>query len=377
MSKQEWSAVSGIYAETEIKRGEWDGPFSRRLGLRKLHLQNRYGLIFRSPRVRPLLKATDPKIGQLELVKECVSAPIFDGLIVLHRDTIQHETYASDFGPDCIHSIQSISKTIVNLIAGDLIVKGELDPSKKISEYLSEIGSGYMDATVQQVMDMDVVNSFSEDYTDPEASIGELEEVHGWRFKNNGSEKTMREFIMSIEDSADLRPDRSILYKTANTDVIAWVCDAIAGIDLRESLVLLVEEMGVEHSVYVSCDRVGVQFLGGGLHMTLRDLARYGRLFCDPLAGAAGRKSYLDFTISTAQHGTRYESGIMYRNFLETNGEWVGHLGYGGQYLFVHPQKELVIACLNSQLGENGLQLSQINGLINMCEAISGNFEPK
>ena len=41
-----------------------------------------------------------------------------------------------------------------------------MDLEKPVSEYLPNVGSGYADSTVQQVLDMAVRNSFVEDYSD-------------------------------------------------------------------------------------------------------------------------------------------------------------------------------------------------------------------
>ena len=57
------------------------------------------------------------------------------------------------------NSNKKLSKNYINL-----------DLNKKISDYLPDIGSGYASATVQDVLDMNIENSYSEDYNDPYTS---------------------------------------------------------------------------------------------------------------------------------------------------------------------------------------------------------------
>ena len=53
--------------------------------------------------------------------------------------------------------------------------------NKKVKEYLPEIGTGYAEATVQQVLNMDLSNNYSEDYSDPFACSFIHETSLGWR----------------------------------------------------------------------------------------------------------------------------------------------------------------------------------------------------
>ena len=364
-----WPPVCGISVDAVHNKGKWDHPECRRSGLRELHRLHRYGFQIRAPRVRPLSAQPISAIAELQSVQRCVQSSIFNGLIVLQEDVVLYEQYASDFSSDCIHSIQSISKTMVHLLIGSLIASGKVDPSLPVRAYLPEVGSGYADATVQQVLDMSVINYFSEDYSDPQASIGRLEEAHGWRVAEEAVQQSLRAYLSTIEGESTPNTLGEIQYKTANTDIAAWIYDVVDNQGLREAITLLIEEAGISDSAFISSDREGVAFLGGGLHMTLRDLARYGRLFCHD-SNNEQRRLFLNQTRNTASSGTRYDSGTYYHNFLETNGDWVGHLGYGGQYLYVQPERNLVIACLNSHEGELGLDLEQISDLISMCHCI-------
>jgi CubicO group peptidase (beta-lactamase class C family) len=92
----------------------------------------------------------------------------------------------------------------MNLAVGRLVEAGQLDLDRDVRHYLPDIGSGYAVATVQAVLDMDVVNDYSEDYADPFASVFLQEAAMGWRLPGrDGRELPNREFVRSIR-SADV-----------------------------------------------------------------------------------------------------------------------------------------------------------------------------
>ena len=316
-----WPGADGISTDASTGRGQWDVPGHRRAGLRSLHRFNRYGLVLRAPSARPLGERIDPRIGNRAEVARCLNDPAFVGLIALRGDEIRFEACADDFDGRQVHSIQSISKMAVNLLAARCVSRRLIDLQRRTADYLPRIGDGYADATVRQLLDMNVVNGYVEDYTDPDSDVGKLECAHGWRIGPADRERSLRDYLVSVGGRARPGEHGDIQYKTANTDIVAWICERVTGQSLRSALVELIEQAGtaqavfvstdregvpflaakrpgrtdrtgghalrrrdplpeLSEAVFVSTDREGVPFLGGGLHMTLRDLVRLGRLFC-------------------------------------------------------------------------------------------------
>lgn len=352
-------------------KAEWDQPSTRRQGLRDLHRLHRYGLSLRAPRVLPLETRINFRLHDINSLRWYVSHPFFTGITVLLGQHVVFEQYAPDFGPDQVHSIQSITKTSAHLLAGRLIEAGKLDPSRLISDYLPEVAAGYARATVQDAFDMAVVNDYSEDFYDPLSTVGRLEEAHGWRLADDAAHIDIRTFLTRIGGAGGADPERRMHYKSANTDVIAWICERLTQRSLRELFTEIVEGFGPADTVYLSTDRAGTPFVGGGLHMTLRDLARYGLLLArggETLRGTfVGSKTFRDVTRSERARGTASLLGRgFYRNFMEAEGAWLGHNGYGGQWLMVYPEAQIVIACLSGIADDGGLDWSFIRRLAAM-----------
>ena len=107
-------------------------------------------------------------------------------MVAVRGGDVLFERYAPDFGPNQPHSVQSITKTTMNLVVGLLVEQGRIDLGKEVRHYLPDIGSGYAAATVQDVLDMNAINDYSEDYSDPYASVFLHEAAMGWRLPGSG-----------------------------------------------------------------------------------------------------------------------------------------------------------------------------------------------
>jgi CubicO group peptidase (beta-lactamase class C family) len=150
-------------------------------------------------------------------------------------------------------------------------------------------------------------------------------------------------------------------YKTVNTDVLGWIVRRVTG----KSLGTLVSErlwqpLGVENDGYWLVDPVGTEFAGGGLNLTLRDMARFGEMLrldgryngrqIVPAAVIADiRKGASKEDFAKAQYATM--PGWSYRSMW-----WVTHNDHGafaargvhGQLIYVDPKAEMVIVRFGS-----------------------------
>jgi CubicO group peptidase (beta-lactamase class C family) len=193
---------------------------------------------------------------------------------------ILFERYATDFGPAMPHSIQSITKTMMNLIVGRLDEQHTIDLQKPVRYYLPELGSGYANATVQQVLNMDVVNDYSEDFADPAATYYRHEDAMGWRLPRDAQrEETQRHFVASITGSDSTNRTGCVQYKDGNTAVLGCVVERVSGRPLRSFLADIVDAAGIEGSFHITADREGFPTLDGGGCLSARVLARYLSLF--------------------------------------------------------------------------------------------------
>ena len=323
---------------------KWYLPESRREGYRNLHKINRYGLLYRSDLVLKLNKKLNKKIENISSIKKMVNHKYFCSLLVGKDQDILYEKYASDFTEKTPQTIMSITKIFVNLFIGDLVEKKIINLKDKISKYLPNIGTGYAEATIQDVLDMNIQNAYSEDYTDPYTSSYLHEPVCGWRLPNDLNEKIgQEEFLNKIKSNKneDLTNKSEFShYKSANTDVIGLLIEKVSKKKLKDWVLDAVEAAGFEDALYMGTDRFGMPWISGGGCLISRDFLRFALLFSRKGFGVENRNvgSPLFFDQTLKNNGTKYlefakDKFVNYSNSVMKSGNWIGHSGLGGQFL--------------------------------------------
>ena len=360
---------------------KWYLPESRREGYRNLHKINRYGLLYRSDLVLKLNKKYNKKIENIPSVKKVIKHKYFCSLLVGKNQEILFEKYASDFNEKTPQTIMSITKMFANLFVGELLEKKIIDLNKKISDYLPNIGSGYASATIQDVLDMNIVNSYSEDYTDPYTSSFLHEPVCGWRLPTNLDDKIgQEEFLNTIQanEKKDLTNSTEFShYKSANTDVIGVLIEKVSGKKLSQWILDAVEAAGFEDALYMGTDRFGVPWISGGGCLISRDFLRYGLLFSRKGIGVGNRKvgSFKFFNQTIKNKGTKYmelskDKFLYYSNSTMKLGDWIGHSGLGGQFLAVNLKTGITASYFSVIDTPSGTDENYKRDMINMMDEI-------
>jgi len=368
------SATGGVNASN------WENGENRRYGLHHFEQIARFTMGVRPSAVRKLKKTQDLDIGEIPAVKYLTSTTSFSGLVIVKGDTIVYEKYAPDFGPTRLHSCQSTTKTINNLLVGKLVSDGKLDLSKKVKDFYPDMGSGYAEATVQQVLDMNVVNDYTEGYGDPDSPIRKHESVSGWRPDREDLKDDLQAYLKTIE-SEDITPKDKYQYKSTNTDIVGMIVEAAAERPLHQLVREVMIAAGFENKGYITTDRKGVPAVMGGFILTTRDFARYGMLLRDGGKGVngvvvGGGKDFQQQTFSN-KGASMGINNIRYSNSTYTDGRFIAHAGWGGQYLYTDPKQGLVVAFHSTLENDSGLVVDYAMKLLEMPSAVSLYFDDK
>ena len=223
---------------------------------------------------------------------------------------------------------------MVHLIIGRLVAAGDIDLSTPVGDYLPGLGSGYRTASVPDVLDMNVVNEYSEDFTIPEAMYYVHEEAMGWRAVPGRNGLRMRPFLCSIR-SDDTRNPTGIANYKARTPTYGWLAEVVSGRSLREYLAEIVDAAGLAGKFTITTDRDAVPVMDGGGCLTARDLARCGLLLLrrgqgvEGTAGGSARFMEASLRGGVKFRSRAYPDDLRYHNQLMTDGRFVGHGGYG------------------------------------------------
>jgi CubicO group peptidase (beta-lactamase class C family) len=280
-----------------------------------------------------------------------------DGLLVMHKGAIVYEKYFGEGAPHRPHLAFSVTKSFVGTLAATLAAQGKLDADALISRYVPELkDTAYGDATVRQVMDMTNGVKFSENYSDPKAEVfdyaragGMLPQPHGY-----AGPKTFYEFLLTLKKEGE--HDDAFAYKTANTEVLAWVVRRVSGQSMADLLSSEIwQKLGAENDAYFMVDSIGTESGGGGLATTLRDLARFGEMIRNkgrfngqqvvPAEAVADIQKSGDKG-KFAKAGYKLLAGWAYRNMWwmtnNANGAFAAR-GIHGQAIYIDPKAEMVI----------------------------------
>jgi CubicO group peptidase (beta-lactamase class C family) len=281
-----------------------------------------------------------------------------DGVLVLHRGRLVYERYLGALRPHLPHACFSVTKSYAATLAATLVHEGVLDDARSVLYYLPEMaGTAYADATLRDVLDMQVSVSHSELYSDPGTQFWSYARAAGLcpRPPGYSGPDGLHEFLLTLRKEGV--HGEAFAYKSVNTEVLCWAMQRATGVPLAELLSLrLWSQLGCEEDAYISVDSMGVAMGGAGLAATLRDLARFGELLrCDgaresrqviPAAVVADIRRGAD-PAKFSKAGYTLLTGYSYRNMW-----WVTHNEHGafegrgihGQRLYIAPLAEMVVA---------------------------------
>ncbi len=288
---------------------------------------------------------------------QSLAANYTDGILILHRGHIAYEQYFGALTADRQHLAMSVTKSFVATVAAILIEEGALDDKATVASYLPELrDAGVGDATIRQLLDMSTGLDYSEDYADSQSSLWDLARAGGF-VARPPDYRGPDSFFDYLKTVAKANPHgETFAYKTVNTDTLGAVLRRVTGKPLSELLrERIFSRLGAEHDAFFTVDSVGAEFAGGGLNLTLRDLARFGEL--TRLAGRYNGQQIVPKAVVDdirrggdralfAQAGYTMLPGWSYRSMW-----WVSHNPHGaftargihGQAIYIDPAAEMVI----------------------------------
>lgn len=216
--------------------------------------------------------------GSPSTVARLLDETYTDAYVILRDGAIVAEWYGPEGAPERTHALMSISKSVVGCVAAALIDRGMLDADQRVSHYVGELGdSGYAGATVRNVLDMRSGVRFVEAYLDPDSDVRVMGEwVHATPEPGDPNPRGVYRFLTGL--SAEAPHGGRFLYRSAETDVLGWVCERAAGGPMAELISTYVwQPMGAEFNADMLTDRLGTAVHDGGLCATARDVARFGQ----------------------------------------------------------------------------------------------------
>jgi len=232
-----------------------------------------------------LLTVIDPATGETVWVDELLNDRIRnDGLILIHKGYIIHESYRNGMQPDDRHIAMSASKSFIGMLTQIAVQKGFLDVDDLAAKYVPEIRGkdAWSDVTVRHVLDMRDGLEFVEDYEDPESDVRRQDRAIGWRYRRDGDPHGLHDFVRKNLNEKAYPAGRVFNYASIQTDILGMVIEGATG----KSLESFFEEefwskLGAEYPAGMGTDGYGQPIVQGTISMTLPDFARAALLVLD------------------------------------------------------------------------------------------------
>lgn len=312
-----------------------------------------------------------------------------DGLAILKNNELVFEQYYGYHSENHKHIMMSATKSITGMLLVDAIGNGLVNFEDKITKYIPELIEGGFDkVSVRNILDMQLVLDFSEDYNDPTAQIWDYAKAMGFMEKGEGytGPETIRQALAKLEI---IEVGNKFLYTTPITDLCAWVLCRATDSTLTDLVYeKIYSKLGMEFDASYSVDSVGVEIASGALNITLRDALKIGKLMLDrghyngsqllhPLVfeeldniDSSYIKAY-GYSLQAKQPGKEAWS---YKNqiwIMNTTDQDYAFIGVHGQIVYVNPKREIVVVKQGSNdLASTPLLGYQISVIQQLCEQL-------
>jgi CubicO group peptidase (beta-lactamase class C family) len=228
------------------------------------------------------LIVSDPATGRAMTVDQLLNRRIQNnGLIVLHKGRVVHESYRNGLSRELRHLNFSTAKSFTGMTAQIAKQKGYFKDDDLASKYVPELRGkqAWKDVTVRHVWDMRDGTKFVEDYEDNNSDVRVQDRASGWRPRGEGDPEGLRGFIKANVNEKVNPTGKVFNYSSIQTEILGIIVQEASGKPLAE---FMEEEfwskLGAEHDAGFGTDGFGQPIAQGAISMTLPDFSRAAML---------------------------------------------------------------------------------------------------
>lgn len=287
--------------------------------------------------------------GKTKDVAEFFKSTITTGLLVVKDDAIVYEHYDLGNDRDSLATSMSVAKSFISALVGICVDEGLIQSiDEPITKYVPELkGSGYDGVKIKHVLQMSSGIDFTEEYGEMESDInlliGEL-----------AAGRSIKDYAASRKSK---RPSgKTFYYASIDTEVLGMLVEKVTGKSVSQNMQeRLWQPLGMESDAFWCLDNHGNEIAFALLNATLRDYAKFGRLFLNKGnwngMQVVSEKWVADSTKPDQEYlklkdyfAPGWDIGYQYQWWVPPGdeGEFTG-IGIWGQYLYVNPQHRTII----------------------------------
>ena len=324
--------------------------------------------------------------GKVSRLDEFLQRTTTLGLLVLKNDRIAYERYFFGATEESRFTSWSVAKSFVSALVGIAIDERRIaGVDRPIAGYVPELKhSGFEQATIKDVLQMSSGVDFNEDY---DSAFSDISRMYLMSFLFGSRINAYPARVGSKRP-----PGEAFDYVSVNTQALGMLVTHVTGktlaADLEEKLWW---PLGMEGDAYWITDRTGadaMEYAFCCLNVTLRDYAKFGRLFLRKGdwngerivsekwvdESLAPDKSYLRLTGPNRPEWARpdWDIGYQYQWWVPAgdDGEFTG-IGVWGQYLYVNPRANVVIvkASVDPDFDRDMETIAAFRGIVTALQA--------
>lgn len=317
--------------------------------------------------IRPILDPVPWKGASVPLAG-MLAATHTNAFLVTQNGVLVHEWYRPGFGPATLFPSWSVAKSVVSLLVGQAIAKGQLAETDRISTLLPDLSEapavGHI--TVRDLLDMTSGLAVPENYDPWDPLVG-----------TSGMYLT-RDLHAFVKDHASLssKPGRKGQYRSIDTEVLGLILARIQGRPLADILSDQIwRPMGSEAAATWNLDRAGgTEKAFCCLNAVARDFARLGLMVSD--RGRVGSVTVvpprwierIETPARQAVDGWPYSAQWWH---VPDGDDDISAIGVYGQYVYVNRDTGTVIV----KLSDHGAEQDEADTLAAML-AIARDLAP-
>lgn len=266
--------------------------------------------------------------------------------LIIQNDTIQYEKYFRRYASSSIVPSFSMAKSVISMLIGCAIEDGLIKSTDEpITNYIPELKeNGFENVSIESVLQMTSGIEFNESYTNP---FGDAATFYYGR--------NLPKAIFKLE--LESPPGKRFDYDSGNTQILGLILDRVLG---EKSISSYLEEkiwqpIGMEYPASWSLDKKGgLEKAFCCLNARAIDFAKLGRLYAQK--GNWNGKQLIP--TEWVEKSTRVDTSngspwyYQYQWWLTTKkGDFMAQ-GILGQYIYVYPEKNLIIVRLGKDEGK-------------------------
>ena len=265
--------------------------------------------------------------------------------LIIRNDTIQYENYFDGYTKESIVPSFSMAKSILSILIGcaidDQLIKSVNEP---VANYIPELKkNGFEKVKIEDLLQMTSGLEFNESYINPFGHAASF-------YYGTNLEKEIFKLKLKSE------PEQEFEYVSGNSQLLGLVLeralkDNTISAYLQEKIW---KNLGMEYNATWSLDKKG------GLEKTFccinaraRDFAKIGRLYLDK-GNWNGKQIVPETWVEQSTKTDTLKGSVGYYQYQwwlpSKNGDFMAQ-GLLGQYIYVNPEKDLIIVRLGKKAG--------------------------